>query len=349
MSMQTNIPAHTFGKNFDEVVDQKLNGFYPNDKLHELQHELGLSVFENQDELEIACQNITISPTCNPSRQMSLAISFVGSRVFEFACLFFVLLNISTVDGYFQSYIDNKWSFILYIVLIVAYVWMSLLVRNDPGYLKSRIGPQPKPANAGVRPGPNDWNPPPLNYCDRCEIVQPRRTRHCKRCDICVATFDHHCFFIGGCVGEFNRGRFVVFLCIACVVLSWNVALTANAIVAETLVSNWFGRNFLSILLTCLLSLCLLCVVMKLAVQIYLVCTNQTTWEWMARSKISYLTSLPGAIHPFATSHGENARRLMKLKRKEQDSVERWRFTVNGPNDAIPFNYFENDHYDCGC
>lgn len=52
------------------------------------------------------------------------------------------------------------------------------------------------------------YDPPPLHYCHKCNVVQGYRTRHCRTCDMCVAKFDHHCFWIGSCVGELNHRKF---------------------------------------------------------------------------------------------------------------------------------------------
>eukprot|EP01017_Pseudomicrothorax_dubius_P040371 TRINITY_DN6307_c0_g1_i4.p1 TRINITY_DN6307_c0_g1~~TRINITY_DN6307_c0_g1_i4.p1 ORF type:complete len:108 (+),score=5.18 TRINITY_DN6307_c0_g1_i4:520-843(+) len=62
---------------------------------------------------------------------------------------------------------------------------------------------------------------PEKHFCDRCNIIQPFRTRHCTKCDKCILKFDHHCFWIGGCVGELNHRTFWYFLFFQTVVNTW--------------------------------------------------------------------------------------------------------------------------------
>jgi ribosomal protein L40E len=35
-----------------------------------------------------------------------------------------------------------------------------------------------------------------LEFCKRCQIIQPARAYHCKKCDHCVDFFDHHCNWV---------------------------------------------------------------------------------------------------------------------------------------------------------
>ncbi|WWC68170.1 uncharacterized protein I206_102093 [Kwoniella pini CBS 10737] len=47
--------------------------------------------------------------------------------------------------------------------------------------------------------------PPPVRWCQYCEITKPPRTHHCRHCGVCILQFDHHCLWIGQCVGFANH------------------------------------------------------------------------------------------------------------------------------------------------
>lgn len=81
----------------------------------------------------------------------------------------------------------------------------------------------------------NKFEPPPLHFCNKCNIVQEYRTRHCKSCDTCIAKFDHHCFWIGnlwslgGCVGELNHRKFWLMLLAMTIEFSWSACYVTIA------------------------------------------------------------------------------------------------------------------------
>ncbi|XP_046859374.1 putative ZDHHC-type palmitoyltransferase 6 isoform X2 [Xenia sp. Carnegie-2017] len=50
------------------------------------------------------------------------------------------------------------------------------------------------------------------DYCTRCKIVYPSRTKHCRLCNCCYKGLDHHCLFLMTCVAINNHGAFMALL-----------------------------------------------------------------------------------------------------------------------------------------
>jgi len=53
---------------------------------------------------------------------------------------------------------------------------------------------------------------PTTDYCRKCKVMKPPRSKHCHICNICTDRHDHHCFWIYNCVAKKNYRRFYVFL-----------------------------------------------------------------------------------------------------------------------------------------
>lgn len=122
-----------------------------------------------------------------------------------------------------------------------------------------------------------------LRYCPICMVDQQLRAKHCNYCKVCVATYDHHCPWIGNCVGEKTRLCFLVFLAVQ--VLEIAVCLghgfqSAGEIGVEWVVLGVAGLG--ELLLSLLLS-----------AHIFMLVRNLTTWELLAKDKITYLKNWP--------------------------------------------------------
>ena len=94
----------------------------------------------------------------------------------------------------------------------------------------------------------------PCNGCKFCKISElPLRSNHCEKCERCIRKYDHHCKLIGGCIGENNHLVFLMFGYIA--IIGFIVSV--------------FGIYFIF--------------------HIYLLLTNQTTYEIFHKNQCPYL------------------------------------------------------------
>ncbi|GLE04458.1 hypothetical protein PINS_up013400 [Pythium insidiosum] len=137
------------------------------------------------------------------------------------------------------------------------------------------------------------------HFCEECEIMQPLRTKHCKDCNRCVRQYDHHCDCAGVCIGERNRRVFLLYLFTQNVESIVMISVAASAFTLQSTLDEWLGVNapfiiaWLSIFSSLLLGIPLLCY------QLYLITTNQTSWEHARRHAITYLRHLPDDNSPF--------------------------------------------------
>lgn len=147
--------------------------------------------------------------------------------------------------------------------------------------IKSDTMPLP-PVQTDSKPFP-DSHPSSTRFCPVCSVDQILRSKHCNKCDVCVATYDHHCQWLGTCIGEKNRLIFLVFLS----VLSGEVALPLIHSL-ESGFDTWGKCITLVLVVTADLMVGMLYVH-----HLFLLWKNMTTWEFLARSHITYLKNWP--------------------------------------------------------
>jgi palmitoyltransferase len=136
-------------------------------------------------------------------------------------------------------------------------------------------------------------------FCHTCERGVPLRAKHCASCGKCVARYDHHCIWLGNCVGERNHALFWWYLVCQSTAIIWGLYYIESAIKwggfsdqALGAIEGFIWMNglkiiiFLFILIWSWLPVCLL------AYHTYLLCTNQTTWEFNRKKRITYLKNL---------------------------------------------------------
>jgi palmitoyltransferase len=143
-------------------------------------------------------------------------------------------------------------------------------------------------------------------YCNVCLRGVSLRAKHCSSCDKCVARYDHHCIWLGNCVGERNHGLFWWYLVCQSIAIIWGLYYIETAIKWSGFSSQALGAIegfiwmnglkiiiFFFILIWSWLPICLL------AYHTYLLTTNQTTWEFNRKTRITYLRGQPAGHRPF--------------------------------------------------
>ncbi|KAH0461463.1 hypothetical protein IEQ34_009038 [Dendrobium chrysotoxum] len=194
-------------------------------------------------------------------------------------------------------------------------IFLLLLTSGkDPGIIPRNAHP-PEPedeadvsnASAGNHSGPSSLPPTKdvvvnniiikVKYCHTCMLYRPPRCSHCSICNNCVERFDHHCPWVGQCIGKvmtpdlafyFLRERnyrfFFMFvfstslLCVYVFVFCW-VNLKKIIDVHECNLWRAFLKSPISGILIVYTFIAVWFVGGLTAFHLYLICTNQTTYE----------------------------------------------------------------------
>lgn len=170
--------------------------------------------------------------------------------------------------------------------------------RNKPGYLDKEIEIKTTETKEIKPPIKTEeiaiyesfpimsFNLMPSNGCKLCEITKlPLRSHHCSKCQKCVECFDHHSWILAGCVGENNRFKFILFL------LFQNISLICSSFSTIKII-NGQDNEIMAYFLTLLFSvICLIEIIFFwiFAFHIYLLLTNQTTFELFNEDQCQYL------------------------------------------------------------
>eukprot|EP00658_Telonema_sp_P-2_P085690 TRINITY_DN981_c0_g1_i1.p1 TRINITY_DN981_c0_g1~~TRINITY_DN981_c0_g1_i1.p1 ORF type:complete len:300 (+),score=56.39 TRINITY_DN981_c0_g1_i1:222-1121(+) len=155
------------------------------------------------------------------------------------------------------------------------------------------------PAKGIVQDEPVD---PTCRFCPTCNLWQKLRSKHCNLCKRCVAKYDHHCFWMGNCIGEKNHGTFWWFLFFESCLVVWTIFLLVQGICYENddSVQHFLEYNLLGTLMLIAILVIGWLPMALLGLHTWLIITNQTTWEFNRRSRITYLHTLPDGVHPFS-------------------------------------------------
>ena len=126
----------------------------------------------------------------------------------------------------------------------------------------------------------------PCNGCKHCKIMElPLRSYHCPTCERCIRTYDHHCKLIGNCIGENNHLSYVLFL--------FNQSITFILGIIGLIKRYFFQINFvIKILIIIYIGIIFFFIsifIFNFIFHMYLLITNQTTFEIFFKEKCPYL------------------------------------------------------------
>ena len=169
-------------------------------------------------------------------------------------------------------------------------IFFLYLTRNKPGYVeKDKEKLETKSyINTNVESSPIvQLNLMPNNGCEICQIKKlPLRSLHCPKCKKCVKGFDHHFWILAGCIGENNRFSFFLFL------LFQNISNIMSLYGILKILNNQ-DNEYLTYILIFLFSIfCLIEILFFwiLIYHIYLLISNQSTYELFNEEKCPYLS-----------------------------------------------------------
>lgn len=201
---------------------------------------------------------------------------------------------------------------IFYILLLAScgtlFLWTSLA---NPGWIDSPDHQKAK--SDGLTPVPLKKEKPSIyaedypvdpscRFCPACNLWQKLRSKHCNLCNRCVAKYDHHCFWMGNCIGEKNHGKFWWFLFLQTALIIWTLVLLIEGLCWSDLdnLEQFLEHNLLSVIVVIGTLVLGWLPMALLGLHSYLIFSNQTTWEFNRRPRITYLHGLPDGVHPFS-------------------------------------------------